>query len=199
MDYQPADIFACYGTDATSRTISWGTASLVAPAGLRVGPSHVGIICWRQGAPLLVESTTQCDHPCVVQGLHARGVQAHYPEDRIRDYEQIGGKVEVYRLVDIDRLSVAESMLLTDILMKHFVGRGTGYNRRGAIMSGTRVLKRTSLLPSNDVQESVFCSQLVAKVLMRLHRLNRTNPARFHPAGLLRRLVHEGTYRRVSA
>ncbi|MBT6153663.1 MAG: hypothetical protein HOH82_03115, partial [Planctomycetaceae bacterium] len=57
----------------------------------------------------------------------------------------------------------------------------------------TRLFKRTRLLPNADLNE-LFCSELVAAVLMRLSRLNRTNPTRYNPACLLRQLVREGSY-----
>ncbi len=44
-DFRPLDLLACYGTDAASKAISWGTGSLLAPSRLRLGPSHVAVIC----------------------------------------------------------------------------------------------------------------------------------------------------------
>lgn len=188
----PGDLAACYGTDWVSRAISLGTASLFAPRRLRLGPSHVAVICERHGAPVWVESTTLCKHPCVILGRHTSGVQAHLPELRIQDYVSAGGCVDIYRLSPIDRLSHAESDLLTRILVKHFIGRMVRYDTGGALVSGTRLFKRTRLLPRADL-DSLFCSELAAAVFMRLSRMNRANPTRYNPACLLRQLVREGT------
>ena len=192
-DFQPLDLAACYGADWTGRLISYGTASLLAPRRLRIGPSHIALICEHHGSPVWVESTTLCAHPCVILGRHISGVQAHLPEMRIQDYVQSGGHVDLYRFSPIDRLSQPESELLTRILIRHFIGRQVTYDMGGALLSGTRLFKRTRLLPSADLNE-LFCSELVAAVLMRLGRLNRANPTRYNPACLLRQLVREGTY-----
>jgi len=192
-DFQPLDLLACYGTDATARAITWLTASALAPRRLRLGPSHIALICKHHDAPLWLESTTLCSHPCVILGRQISGVQAHLPEIRINDYVQAGGRVDLYRLSPIDRLSETESELLTRILIRHFIGRQVTYDMGGALLSGTRLFKRTRLLPSADLNE-LFCSELVAAVLMRLGRLNRANPTRYNPACLLRQLVREGTF-----
>jgi hypothetical protein len=52
-------------------------------------------------------------------------------------------------------------------------------------------------LPGADLQ-SLFCSELVAAILMRLNRLNHANPTGFSPARLLRTLVLLGKYHRVA-
>ena len=82
--------------------------------------------------------------------------------------------------------------LLSRILIRHFVGRSVTYDMGGALLSGTRLFKHTRLLPSADLNQ-LFCSELAAKVLMRLGRLNRDNPTKYNPGTLLRQLVREGT------
>jgi hypothetical protein len=62
MQLLPGDIAACFGTDLTGRAISWGTASLFAPRGLKVAPSHVAICCEFEERIVWVESTTLCGH-----------------------------------------------------------------------------------------------------------------------------------------
>ena len=193
FDFQPLDIAACYGTGLTATTIRYGTASLWAPKRLRVGPSHVAVLCRFQGNMVWMESTTLCPHPCVILGYQLDGCQAHLPEERIRDYVAAGGHVDLYRLSPIDRLSALESDLLTTILVKHFIGQRVTYDLGGALLSGTRLFKRTHLLPQADLNE-LFCSELVAAVLMRLGRMNRANPTQFNPASLLRQVVRQGTY-----
>ena len=192
-DFQPLDLLACYGTDATARAITWLTASALAPRRLRLGPSHIALICKHHDAPLWLESTTLCPHPCAVLGFKVDGMQAHLPEMRIDDYVNAGGRVDLYRLSAVDRLSQSESELLSKILVRHFIGKRISYDLGGALLSGTRLFKRTRLLPAADLNQ-LFCSELVAKVLMRLGRLNRANPTRYNPACLLRQVVREGTF-----
>jgi hypothetical protein len=194
---QPGDIAACYGGDLISRAIRLATASLLAPPRLRLPPSHVAILCPHAGRMVWVESTTLCPHPCLLRRLHVSGVQAHRPEDRISDYTLSRGRVDLYRLVDVNSLSSDEASLLSRILIGHFVQRGLTYDYGGAVLSGTRVFQLTRLFPGADL-EQLFCSELIAAVLMRLGRMNRANPARFHPGRLLRTLVRTGVYRFVS-
>ena len=196
--FQPGDIVACFGTDVGSRAISIATASLRGPSGLFWGPSHAAILCPHAGELLWVESTTFCRRPCRVQGRVTSGVQAHAPRWRIADYLEAGGRVDLYRLAGIESLSLAEADLLSRILIRHFVARGIDYDLAGALLSGTRVLSWTHLFPGADLNH-LFCSELIAAVLMRLGRMARDNPSRFHPARLLRQLVRCGTYRRAAS
>jgi len=192
-EFQSLDLLACYSPDWVGQLISYGTASVFAPQHLRIGPSHIAIICEHQSTPIWVESTTLCSHPCLILKRAVNGVQAHVPEMRIQDYVQAGGHVDLYRLSDIDQLSVDESKLLNTILIRHFIFREITYDLGGALLSGTRLFKRTRLFPGADLNE-LFCSELVAAVLMRLGRMNRSNPTRYNPACLLRELVREGTF-----
>ena len=191
--FQPGDLAACFGRDWVSRTISIGTASLFSPRRLRIGPSHVAIFCQHRGTQLWLESTTLCRHPCAILGYPVSGVQSHLPEDRIGDYINDGGRVDIYRLTAIDRLSQTETTLLSRILLNHFLGRLIAYDTGGALLSGTRLFKWSRLFPKADLNQ-LFCSELVAAVLMRLGRMNRANPTRYNPATLLRQLVRVGTY-----
>lgn len=191
--FQAGDIAACYGTSRESKVIRFGTFSPFAPAGLRLGPSHIAMLCIQDGGPLWVESTSLCEHACVIARDKVSGVQAHEPEVRIRDYTSSGGRVVLYRLSPIDSLSSPESELLERILVKHFVERRLRYDYRQAVLSGTRVLSLSNLFVAD--LEKLFCSELAAAVLMRLGRLGRGNPSRFNPSRLVRRLVRNGTYR----
>lgn len=192
-DFQSLDLLACYSPGWTGRMISYATASLLAPQRLRLGPSHIALVCEHHSTPVWIESTTLCPHPCLILRRPVNGVQAHLPETRIQDYVQSGGHVDLYRLSRIDKLSAEESALLTRILVRHFIGQQVTYDMGGALLSGTRLFKKTRLLPRADLNE-LFCSELVAAVLMRLGRLNRANPTRYNPACLLRQLVREGTF-----
>jgi len=102
--------------------------------------------------------------------------------------------VHLYRLVEIEQLSRDENALLNRILIDHFLQSAVRYNWRGAFLSGTRVFQLSRFFPGADLHQ-LFCSELVAAVLMRLGRLPRDNPTRFNPARLLRTLVRNGTYR----
>lgn len=193
MEFLPGDLAACHGADWTGRLIRWGTASVVAPRRLRVGPSHVAILSTWRGEPVWLEATTLCSTPCLIQRRIVAGAQAHRPADRVRDYVQQGGWVELYRLTPINRLSRAEEELLTRILLRHFIASGVGYDYGGALLSGTRLFQSTRFFPGADLNQ-LFCSELVAAVVMRLNRMNHANPTRYHPARLLRELVRTGKY-----
>ena len=91
--FEPLDIAACYGTGFTANAIRWGTASLLAPPRLRIGPSHVAVLCEFHGRMVWIESTTLCPHPCVIMARPITGCQAHLPEIRIHDYVAGGGHV----------------------------------------------------------------------------------------------------------
>lgn len=197
MEFQPGDIAACYGTDWTSRLIRWGTCSIFPPAPLRLGPSHVALLCrWRERM-IWVESTTLCQHPCLFHQRPVSGVQAHAPEERIGDYVRQHGWVEIYRLTQFHRLCPQESRLLTKLLLDEFLGVELRYDLRGAMLSGTRLLQLTRCFPGADLEE-LFCSELVAAVVMRMQRMNHSNPSRYNPARLLRELVHLGKYQKVA-
>jgi hypothetical protein len=195
--FQPGDIAACFGTDWISRMIRVATWSPFGPPGLRLGPSHVAMISESEQGPVWVESTTLCQHPCLVRGQPVSGCQAHEPHLRIGDYVNAGGTVEVYRLAPIHQLGREEQLLLRRILFRHFLWDPVGYDVRGAILSGTRAMRWLGLLPGADLH-SLFCSELVAALLMRLGRLNHANPTGYSPARLLRELVHLGKYQRVA-
>ncbi|WP_437229189.1 hypothetical protein SH661x_001301 [Planctomicrobium sp. SH661] len=197
MEFLPGDIAACHGADWTGRMIRWGTASLAPPGILRVGPSHVAILCRWRSEMIWTESTTLCDTPCLIRGLPVTGAQAHHPHDRINDYLQAGGRVDLYRLTQFHRLTIEESRLLTRLLLDEFIDPGIGYDMGGALLSGTRVFQSLRFFPGANL-EQLFCSELVAAVIMRLNRMNHSNPSRYHPARLMRELVRTGKYERVS-
>jgi hypothetical protein len=196
MTFEPGDIAACYSPDWIGRAISLGTVSPLAPRGLRWGPSHVAMLCEYHGERLWVESTALCATPCLIRRQRVRGAQAHRPQRRIDEYLRAGGRIEIYRLTPLNRFTPDESRLLTTILLEYFVRPGLSYDFPGAILSGTRVLQLSRLFPGANL-EQLFCSELIAAVMMRLHRMNHANPTRYNPARLLRQLVRTGKYRRV--
>lgn len=195
MDFRAGDIAACFGTDATSRMIQFCTYWPLASAGLRIPPSHVAILSPdERGKIRWWESTTLSDRPCLSNKKPVNGVQVHQIEDRITDYLTSGGKVVIYRLVQIDELDPTEVARLYRMLQR-FVNRRTSYDAAGAAISGLRVMQLLRLLPAAN-NDRLFCSELISAVLQRLCRMNRDNPTRFNPGRLIRTLVYEGTYRR---
>lgn len=194
LQLESADLLACWGRGPTSWAISYGTASLLAPRGLRLGPSHVAIIAeHNQYGPLWYESTSLCTRPCLFAGEITRGVQAHFPHDRIADYCREGGRVDVYRLTDINRLDWRERALLAQI-MGHLINGRVRYDTAGAVAAGERLFNRFGCFPYADL-ETLFCSEFVGAVLQRLSRMRRRNPSAFNPATLLRCEVRDGVYR----
>jgi len=194
MHFEPGDLVIFYGRDFSSRVIEWATR----------GPSHVGIVCphtsavpaSRGAAPppeggaanmLLFESTTLCDEPCVLTGKHTSGVQAHEPDSRVAGYP---GSVALLRLSPAWRLNPRETAMLHDWLMRV---ASEPYDLHGALLSGTRVFRWTALMPYPDLG-SLFCSELCAAALMRLHRLPLSNPGLYNPASLVRAVRRCGTY-----
>lgn len=191
---KPGDILACYGSDRVSRFVSLWTGSLRRPARLRIAPSHVGICVEHpQRGMLLVESTSLCGRPCLFRGKPVSGVQAHYPETRINDYVVNEGRVDVWRLNAYWELSTAENTVLWQLLARHLGDQETLYDMRGAITSGTRLLCKILTWLETDL-ERVFCSELIAAALMRLHRMPLANATRYNPGRLLRQLYSLNVY-----
>jgi len=193
------DVLACYGTDVVSRIISLGTSSLLAPRGTRFAPSHVAIVAEIDGDRLWCESTMHSERECILSRRLVRGVQVHYAEDRVRDYVERGGRVVVFRLSPIDALTHEEQKTITQII-RDFVSVQATYDTIGALISGTRIFKRTRLIPllSNWLPidlDALFCSEMIAAILQRAGRMNRDNPTKFSPANLVRTLVNQGTYK----
>lgn len=193
----PADIFACWGTDPLSRAISLHTARVTGP--VRWGPSHVAIACPRNDTGhsrcYWWESTGLASRQCLASEQRVRGCQVHVIRDRLQDYTQAGGTVCVYRLSPLDALTEDQTRLLFRMLSS-FVGgdtmRHVAYDTKGAMLSGTRLLRRV-LLGKNQLN-TMFCSELLAAVLQRLGLICRQNPATYTPARLIRRLLRDGTY-----
>jgi hypothetical protein len=176
--WQAGDLLIFFGIDWTSRAIELATR----------GPSHVGIISHADAhRPLLHESTTLCDLADALTGRRCAGVQAHDPDERVRNYR---GRVARLRLAPAWRLNRYEADLL-ERMLRHV--HGAAYDLRGALLSGTRLFKWTALMPYPD-SGSLFCSELCAAVLMRLGRMPLSNPSAYHPAALVRKVRRCGVY-----
>jgi hypothetical protein len=189
-EFADGDILACFGT-GWARAISLRTSSLTGPRRLRFGPSHVGIILG--DSRKLVEATSLCDEPCDFAGRRVSGVQLHDPMRRVEQYTAAGGRVDVYRLSHFWRFGFGESVDAWE-LCRELLQAGTVYDFLGAGLSGTRFFQLSRLFPAADLS-TVFCSELVAALLMRLGRLPIGNATRFNPGRLMRALVKSGVYR----
>ena len=140
-----------------------------------------------QAPAVLFESTTLCEEPCLITGQRHSGVQAHAPELRAAKYP---GRVARLRLTRGWRLERHEVQRLQNWLL---AVANEPYDLRGALLSGTRLFTWSALMPYPDLA-SLFCSELCAAALMRLHRLPLENPSTFNPASLVRTLRRCGAY-----
>lgn len=194
MDWMPGDLLFCYGGDMISRVISWGTTWPIDPWSCWRPPSHVGMIvsCGRFDR-VLIESTSLCQTPCLAHGVRRAGIQIHTPEERIEDYTRTGGEVEVYRLSGLHRLSLDHDLL--ERLAQRLLHEQAPYDTLGALVSGTR-LSGWLRCARADLSR-LFCSEMVAALLMSLGMMNQENPRRYSPGRLLRELRRTGHYRRV--
>jgi hypothetical protein len=198
MQLHVGDILACYGRDRVSRGIRrWTYRPWYADRRLRRAPSHVAIAAQLQppGSAakrvVWVESTSLCRRSCVMSGHPVCGVQAHDPDKRIIDYVDAGGAVHVYRLTPGCELEVSESFKLSQIC-EHLLKNRIGYDTLGAGVSGLAITRRW-LNRVADL-DSLFCSELVARVLQAINRMNWANPSNYTPGDLLRELVCSGVY-----
>ena len=205
-DYQPqaGDVFACWGSDWTSRFISLETSSQLGPYAMRFAPSHVAIACprWFPKNHLECywwESTSMTSRHCLEAGKTVSGCQVHRIPDRIADYVHAGGQVQVYRLTAFDALSEADVITLRALLgqcvgdSEDIERQPVTYDTAGALCSGTRIIRRITFW--RNQMDALFCSELLAAVLQRLGRMCRQNPSEFTPGQLLRKLLGEGTYK----
>lgn len=191
-DWKPGDLLACYGEDGLSKAISWGTGSLTQRPFL--GPSHVAMIVAHPGlGPVWFESTSLSKQACLFRKASVAGVQVHCPIERVCEYTLNHGAVDIYRLSPLDQLTEEESRLLTELVFHELLPKEARYDPRGALRSGTRLWQLSRLFPNADMQ-SLFCSEIVAKLLMRLNRLAHDNPSRYNPGRVLRELLRCGIY-----
>lgn len=175
---QAGDLLAFSGTDLLSRIVQLGTFSRF---------SHVGI-CARWGDRLLLfESTTLNPEPCAILGRRLDGVQAHCPWQRICAYP---GEVWCCRLVSQERLKPDESRRLTDFLAELL---GKQYDTPGALLSGTRLLKRRWWASREDLAR-LFCSELCTAALKHVRRFPLVNASAVNPSELVREAVRIGMY-----
>jgi len=187
------DILACYGTDLVSRIISAATCSPCQRP--FYGPSHLATITRFQDRHVWSESTSLGRLPCQYRGIIVAGVQIHDPGERIAEYLQHGGYVEIYRLTKYWKFSPLEAAAFSQIFTEQFLSVPHLYDYSGAVLSGSRCYQLSKCFPAANL-ESLFCSELVAALLQRLQRLPLSNPTRWNPSRLLRQLIADGIYSR---
>ena len=202
---QAGDVFACWGADWVSRGISVETSSVFGPWQFRWAPSHVAIACprWYPNHKTCYwwESTTMAKRACLEAEAPVSGCQVHPIVGRLQDYLFSGGRVNVYRLTEFDRLTDNETQQLRNMLGQVIgdadsAAKPITYDTAGALCSGTRIVKRFTLW--RNQLDALFCSELLAALLQRLGRMCRENPSGFTPAGLMRRLITAGTYQHLT-
>lgn len=181
QQFLPGDLLFFWGTDPVSRIIRRYTR----------GPSHVGGMVdfrWlgrdKRTERLLVESTTLIHgRKCYIRNKEFAGVQAQVATQRIDDYMQNGGRVELWRYSDGWELSDSEQQLLSRYAWKAL---GRPYDKRQAIGSGLQfgkhILARFGIGKANYYR--YFCSELWAEFNQKLGRMNISNPSDWSPAEL---------------
>jgi len=149
------------------------------------GLSHVGMI---GPGHMIYESTTLSTQRCAVSGKYVKGVQAHDPGSRIRNYN---GRVYRYRLnVNLNKI---QRTVLGRYLHRQI---GVKYDTLGALRSrdlglGT-VEKWLCRRPEN--LNSLFCSEYLAAALDVAAIWEPDNASRWNPNRLARTLVNDKLY-----
>lgn len=135
--------------------------------------SHVGIVGEYQGRPVLFESTTLDDDPCVITGKHTRGVQAHWLYERIEKYN---GKVWHYPLVR--SLFPHEKNRLAKFLIWYI---GAPYYDIGAFRAGGIGWSFIESRLHEPSLASLFCSEYCAAAHCDIGLFLTSRPARWSP------------------
>ncbi len=177
---QPGDLLGFSGCSLKSSVIRVCTGGLWCCSGL----SHVGIaVAWPAvHRPLVCESTSLCELPCLAAGVRVRGVQVHTIRQRVATYR---GRVWHYPLSEA--LTQLRSENLT-AFCREFLG--VQYDRRGAIGARHTVLAKLFRQPED--LSKLFCSEWVAACLRIVGRLDTPNASAWSPNGLVKHLVREG-------
>lgn len=133
-------------------------------------------------APLIVESTTMANSPCLLQRKCVSGVQVHELAQRVAEYD---GRVWLWNLSPDWRLNVEQTKLLSELALRRV---GTQYDYEGALWAGS--LFKWFFSRPIDLHQ-VYCNELVGALLERVGPLpSNTNVSDETPASLLRLLRH---------
>lgn len=170
------DLYFFYGDDWKSRVIELGTG----------GPSHVAMEAPLQSMhtdgiaiQTLWESTTLCRLACMHCGNVTNGdVHCHDIALRCKSYQ---GRVVRCRIAPECQWPRFIELSLCHELLKYW--HGAPYDLRGALES-PRHWTRLLGLRHPDLG-SVFCSALIARLLMVHNRMNWRNPKWITPAALM--------------
>ena len=177
------DLIFFHGNDRVSKIIRYYTW----------GPSHVGIVVndasiginGAQGNLVLLESTTMCPTPCLRQGIKVDGIQVQDIKTRIAQY---GTAPDFLQLRDECNFCPQDAVKFHHHA-KQMIGKK--YDIPAALVSATNILK---YLVTPDI-ETLFCSALVARLLMLMNLMNWKNPEIYTPAGLRQTLLKTAVYR----
>ncbi len=172
--FSAGDIIGFSGANFTSDAINLVTRGIP-----RWCISHVGIVGLHNGRPVLFESTTLDDLPCLIRGEKFQGTQAQELSQRIEGY---AGRVWHYPLTA--PLYEHEVSRLADFLHAHL---GIAYDQIGAMRAGD--FGGWSWLESqfNDQNlASIFCSEFCAAAHTYIGRFRTDNVSRWSPNKFLR-------------
>jgi hypothetical protein len=149
------------------------------------GLSHVGIVAINNfDQPILWESTTLCEKPCIICGKLHDGVQAHVLENRVNGY---AGYVWHYPLrIHLD--SINHRQLRSYCERTH----GVGYDTGGAIDSRSLCfgwLKRRFL---KEDTSRFFCSEHLAGGMGAMEIWDPPNVSEWSPNRIVRTFLSIG-------
>lgn len=140
--------------------------------------SHIGIIGEYKGQPLLFESTTLDDTPCVVRGRGFQGTQAQHLESRLASYRGKVWHYPLYRSLFDHEKSRLNSFLLDTI--------GIPYDQIGAFRAGGIGYSwLESQLREADLS-SLFCSEWCCAAHTAIGLFKTTNVSRYSPNKFVR-------------
>jgi hypothetical protein len=177
---QPGDVLGFSACTPQGAIIRVCTGGLICCGGL----SHIGFAVQWPGytRPLLCESTSLCDLPCVVQGRRIKGVQLHYLRQRIATYP---GRVWHYPLAR--PLSASEVCRLKAFCEAYL---GVEYDRRGAIGARHTLFARLFQRPEN--LDKLFCSEWLVATMRYMRRFRTDNASAWSPRAARRVMLQDG-------
>lgn len=144
--------------------------------------SHVAIVGLHPntGTPVLFEATSLCDMRCAVKKRKISGVQAHYPDIRVRRYH---GKAWHYQLKK--PLTVEQSAHLTDFCVGHI---GIGYDAIGALRARSTALGLLERHWRPENLQALFCSEFCAAAERAIGVFNTGDASKWNPNSFVRAL-----------
>lgn len=184
---KPGDIIGWSGYSLQSSLINlftWGVPLMDA--------SHVGFLAEYRGRLVHVESTTDSEVPCIIQGKIAEGVQAVYLSDRLKTYNGRAWHYPLYRPL-YDHESKRLTKWITDNV-------GKPYDRTEAPKSGGLLglltfaahLARRQAWRSKRSRAEYFCSETDGAALSYIGIAPTDDPAKWNPNRLVRTLRKRG-------